>query len=75
MEIVDIYNELPLHMKEAISMPMRHFQLSLEQQLLLEELYEAVKFSVTGESLSELREVKEELKAVVAEMGNIVDEL
>jgi|SaaInlStandDraft_2_1057019.scaffolds.fasta_scaffold569470_2 hypothetical protein len=75
MEVANIYNDLPLHMKEAVNMPMRYVQLSVEQNLLLEELYEAVKFSVTGESLESIKDAKEELKAVVAELGSIVDEL
>ena len=72
MEVNDLYNELPLHTKEAADMPLMHHQLTVCQQMFLEEIFEAAKLSM---GTSNLAETKEELKAVLVELGSIVDEL
>jgi|10_taG_2_1085330.scaffolds.fasta_scaffold280811_2 hypothetical protein len=75
MEMNDIYNDLPLYVKEAASMPMAYHQLSIDQQLFFMAMCDKVKNKAYEENKFASEDVKESLNAIMADMESVIDEL
>lgn len=75
MEMNDIYNDLPLYVKEAASMPMAYHQLSVDQQLFFMTMCDRVKNKAQEENKFASEDAKESLNAIMAELESVIDEL